>query len=423
MTIENLRIGILFLYLLKEAFEYLVQGLNINHMRRSGTKLPSEFEGKVDKETLKRMQDYEADKTYFNIYSSLFGNIVTIAFFFGGLLNIYNTWITSLNLPFLISGWIFFVILIFAATFLEVPFNLFYTFRIENRYGFNTTTFGLWISDFLKSLIITLILSSIIIIAGLYLLRLSPNYWWLLIWGFLFFFGLFIMYISPYVIEPLFNKFTPIEDESLKEKISYLAERAGIHIGRILRVDASRRSRHTNAYFTGIGKTKRIVLYDTLLKSMSNEEILAVLAHEIGHWKRKHLLKTLFAFETLSLIAIYVSFRLIEGDFILRLFHIDTDTVFVKFAVLAFIGGILSLPLQVTFNYFSRRYEREADRVSYDLTKDPQNMISALVKLSEENLSNLYPHPLYVLLYYSHPPISERIRRIGNRDRANKRAG
>ncbi|MFN3396324.1 MAG: M48 family metallopeptidase [Thermodesulfovibrionales bacterium] len=414
MTIENIRIGILLLYILKEAFKYLVQGLNLKHMRWMGTKIPPEFEGRVDRETLKRMQDYEADKTYFNIYSSLFGNIVTIAFIFGGLLNTYNTWITSLNLSFLISGWLFFVILIFATTSLEVPFNLYYTFRIENRYGFNTTTFGLWVSDFLKSLIISLILSSIVIVAGLYLLRLSPNYWWLMVWGFLLFFGLFIMYISPYVIEPLFNKFTPIEDESLKEKISDLSERAGIHVGRILRVDASKRSRHTNAYFTGIGKTKRIVLYDTLLNSMSHEEIIAVLAHEIGHWKRKHLLKTLFAFEALSLIAIYVSFRLIEGDFILRLFHINADTVFVKFTVLAFVGGILSLPMQAIFNHFSRKYEREADRVSYELTKDPQNMISAFVKLSEENLSNLYPHPLYVLLYYSHPPVTERIRHMGN---------
>lgn len=412
MITENIRIGILCLYLLKEAFEYLVQYLNLRHMRKAGAKLPPEFKGKVDQDMLKKMQDYEVDKIRFNFVSSMFGNIITIAFIFGGLLNIYNSWIASLRLPFLISGWLFFILLVLASEGLEIPFSLYSTFKIENKYGFNTMTLRLWFTDFLKSTIISFILLSLVLLVGLYLLQLSPHFWWFWVWLFLLVFGIFIMYISPYVIEPLFNKFTPVEDESLKERIAELNERAGIQTNKILRVDASKRSKHTNAYFTGLGKTKRIVLFDTLLNSMSHEEIIAVLAHEIGHWKKRHLLKTLVLFEFFSLSALYAAFKFIQGDFLTRLFNISTDTIYAKFVILAFFGSIISLPVQIFFNYLSRKYEREADRISYELTKDSQNIVSTLIKLSRENLSNLYPHPLYVTIYYSHPPVIERIRYI-----------
>ena len=389
-----------------------MQYLNLKHMQKAGAKIPPEFEGRIDEALMKKTQEYEADKTKFGFVSSIFDNAVTIAFIFGGLLNIYNSWAASLNLSFIAAGWLFFLLLIYAGEFISIPFSLYGTFKIENKYGFNTMTLKLWISDFVKSLVISTIMMSLMIISGLWLIKWSPDYWWFWVWGFLFLFGIFMMYISPYVIEPLFNKFSPIEDESLKERIIALAEKAGIHAGRILRIDASKRSRHTNAYFTGIGRTKRIVLYDTLLEGMSRDEILAVLAHEIGHWKKKHLLKTLIAFEMFSLIALYISFRLIQSDFLLRLFAIDANTIVAKFVILGFISGILSLALQPVMNFFSRRHERQADNVSFELTKDAESMASALVKLSKENLSNLYPHPLYVALYYSHPPVVERIRHI-----------
>ncbi|MEW6409734.1 MAG: M48 family metallopeptidase [Nitrospirota bacterium] len=390
----------------------MIQYLNLRHMRKAGATIPPEFEGKIDEALLKKTQEYEADKTRFGFVSSLFGNIVTIVFIFGGLLNIYNTWIASLNLSFIISGWFFFMFLFYAGEILSVPFNLYNIFKIENKYGFNTMTFRLWISDFIKSLLISTVIMSLIIFAGLWLIRLDPNLWWLWVWGFLFIFSIFIMYISPYVVEPLFNKFTPIEDESLKEKILKLVEKANIHAGRIFQMDASKRSRHTNAYFTGVGKTKRIVLYDTLLEGMNHNEILSVLAHEIGHWKKKHLLKALAAFGMFSLIVLYLTHRLIQGDFILTLFNISTNTIFAKFIILSFLVSILLLPLKPFVNFFLRRHERQADRASYDLTKDVESMVSAFIKLLKENLSNLYPHPLYVTLYYSHPPILERIRYI-----------
>ncbi|GAN34692.1 MAG: M48 family peptidase [Candidatus Brocadia sp. AMX2] len=379
-------------------------------MRRAGATVPSEFAGKIDESVLKKTIDYETEKTRFSFISSIFSNIITIIFIFGGLLNIYNSWIASLNLSFIVSGWLFFLLLAYGSEFLSIPFSLYHTFKIENKYGFNAMTSRLWVSDFIKTLLISTVMLSLVTFAGFWLIQWSPHYWWFWVWGFLFIFSIFILYISPYIIEPLFNKFTPIEDESLKERILKLTNKAGIHASRILRIDASKRSKHTNAYFTGIGKTKRIVLYDTLLASMSQTEILSVLAHEIGHWKKKHMLKMIIAFEVFSFIALYLSFKIIQSDFLVTLFHVSSNTLYAKFIILAFLTDILSLLFTPCVSYFMRRHERLADRASYELTKDPESMASALIKLSKENLTNLYPHPLYVTLYYSHPPILERIR-------------
>lgn len=388
----------------------MVRFLNLRHMRMKGAAVPPEFEGSTDEATMRKIQDYEKDKTGLSIVSSGVGDIVVIVFIFCGLLNFYNSWIASFQLSFVISGWLFFVLLSWAGELITVPFSLYRTFRMENAYGFNTMTLRLWASDFLKSILLSTLLSSCVVLGGLWLVQWSPHYWWLLVWGFLFLFSIFIMYLSPCVIEPLFNKFTPVEDATLREKIVALTRKAGINASRILRVDASKRSRHTNAYFTGIGSTKRIVLYDTLMEGMTHGEILAVLAHEIGHWKKHHLLKNMIILEVVSLAALYTAFRLIESDVLLSLFRITVDTFPAKAALLAFLGGLLSMPMGPLMNALSRRHEREADRIAHELTGDADSMASVFVKLSKENLSNLYPHPLYVVMHYSHPPVLERIR-------------
>jgi STE24 endopeptidase len=412
MKSDSCLILILLLYILKESFEYVVQYLNLMHMRKCGSSVPDEFKGEIDEGLMKKTREYEAEHTRFGFLSSFFGNIVTVVFLFSGLLNIYNSWVVSLRLPFILSGWLFFMILFYANEILSIPFSLYNTFRIENRYGFNTTTFRLWVSDLTKSLILSMLLLSIVLPAGLWIIQRSPSFWWLWVWSFLFLFSMFVMYISPYVIEPLFNKFTPLENLSLREGILRLLEKAGIRADRILRVDASKRSLHTNAYFTGIGKTKRIVLYDTLLERMNSEEVLSVLAHEIGHWKKRHILKTMALFEVLSVIALYLSYRFMQGNSLTTLFHIEHQTFLAKALILAFLAGILILPLRPILNNYIRRHEKEADITSQELTNDRESMVRALIKLSKDNLSNLHPHPLYVSLYYSHPPILERIRYI-----------
>lgn len=379
---------------------------------RFGLSIPPEFEGKIDENLLKKTQEYEEEKTRFSFISSIFGNVITIIFIFGGLLNIYNSWIASLNWPFILTGILFLLILSYASTFFSIPFSLYSTFKIENKYGFNTTTPKLWLTDFLKSILVSTVLMGIVALVALWLIQSSPNYWWIWVWGFFLIFSLFMMYISPYVIEPLFNKFTPIEEEGIEDKIKKLMQKVNLKVGRVFKMDASKRSRHTNAYFTGIGRVKRIILYDTLLEKMDHDEILSVLAHEAGHWKKKHVLKMIIVLELISLIGIYISFRILQTDLLASLFQIKQGTFFAKVIILGFIGGIISFPFIPLSNYVSRRFEREADRFACELTGNSESMASALIKLSKDNLSNLHPHPFYAAFYYSHPPIVQRIKDI-----------
>ena len=301
----------LVLYIATESFEYLVKYLNLRYLSRADSEVPPEFSGQMDESMVAKAMEYQAEKTRFGFFSGVAGNIGVLIFIFGGLLNALNSWIVSLGLPFAVSGWLFFLVLFYASEFLSAPFSLYHTFRIENKYGFNTMTIRLWLSDFLKSVIISTILFSVLAFAGLGLIRWSPAHWWFWVWVFLLVFGVFIMYISPRVIEPLFNKFNPLDDEALKERVVRLAERAGIRAGRVLKVDASKRSTHSNAYFTGLGKTKRIVLFDTLLKGMEPDETLAVIAHEIGHWKKKHLLKMMVLMEAMTFAGLWAAYHII----------------------------------------------------------------------------------------------------------------
>jgi STE24 endopeptidase len=304
----------------------------------------------------------------------------------------------------------FFLLLSYCNTFISIPFSLYSTFRIENKYGFNTMTIKLWLADLLKSLLLSTVMMAVVITACLWIVIKSPEYWWLFVWGFFFVFSLFVMYISPYVIEPLFNKFTPLEGEGLEEKIKGMLGKAGIRVSRVFKIDASKRSRHTNAYFTGIGRVKRIVLYDTLLQKMDEDEVLAVLAHEAGHWKKKHVLKMIVIFEMISLAAAYISFRILQTDTLADLFNIVEKTFFAKLVVLGFIFGIVSFPFTPLFSYLSRRHEKEADRFASELTSNPGSLATSLIKLSKDNLSNLHPHPIYAGFYYSHPPVVERVK-------------
>jgi STE24 endopeptidase len=386
--------------------------MNLQFMKGSGLRIPDEFKGKIDESLLKKMQDYEAEKTRFSFVSSIFGNVTTILFLFGGLLNIYNSWIASLHLSFILTGVLFILLLTLADTLLSLPFSLYGTFKLENKYGFNTMTLKMWLADLFKSLLLSTVIMGILISVGSGLVLLSPHYWWLWVWVFVFIYSLFMMYISPYVIEPLFNRFTPIGETGLEEKIKNLMQKANIKVSRVFKMDASARSRHTNAYFSGIGRVKRIVLYDTLIEQMDHEEILSVLAHEAGHWKKRHVLKMIIAMEVLSLIGIYISFRILQSDFLSNLFHIEQATFFAKIVILGFIGGIVLFPLTPLSNYISRRFEKEADRFAYELTANKEAMMSALIKLSKDNLSNLYPHPLYAAFYYSHPPVVPRVKDI-----------
>ena len=385
---------ILFSYLFVQGIEYWLKFMNLRYMKKCGKDIPPVFKGYIDEATLEKIHAYTIEKSSFSFIKSFYGNALVLIFLFGGLLNIYNAWISSLNLSFISSGLVFFLLLSYVSTFLSIPFSLYDTFKIENKYGFNAMTVRLWIIDFLKSLLLSTILIAIVLTVGLWFIQSSPDNWWIWIWIFYLIFSLFIMYISPYVIEPLFNKFTPIEDKSLAQKIRELLQRVGIQVSRVFKMDASKRSRHTNAYFSGFGKVKRIILYDTLLEKMNQDELLAVLSHEAGHWKKKHVLKLIIISEIISLAAIYISFMVLQTDFLTNIFHIEQHTFFAKIVILGFLGSIISFPFIPLGNYISRRFEREADRFSIQLMENKKNISTALIKLSKDNLSNLHPHPL-----------------------------
>ena len=403
---------VLIIYLLVQCFQYWLKYINLRHMKTHGMNVPPGFEGHIDEAVLKKTHAYtiEHDKLAFS--ESLFSNAVLLVFLFGGLLNAYDSWIASLHLPFVLEGLVFFLLLSLTGSVLSIPFSLYSTFKIENKYGFNTMTLKLWITDLLKSLVLSTVMLTIVTAGGLWIIQASPEHWWLFVWGFFFVFSLFIMYISPYIIEPLFNKFTPLEGEGLAERIRGMMEKTGIRVSRVFKIDASKRSRHTNAYFTGIGKVKRIILYDTLLSMMAEDEVLAVLAHEAGHWKKKHVLKMIALFETLSLIGAYAAFRILQSDVLTDIFHIRGEAFFAKLIILGFIAGMVFFPLTPLFSALSRRHEREADRFAVELAPQPEAMATSLIKLSKDNLSNLHPHPLYAGFYYSHPPVVERVKGI-----------
>jgi len=397
-------------YLLITAFGYWLDYINLAHLKKYGSVIPGEFEGQIDQDLLSKTKDYNVEHTKFGFISSVFNNIVFLAFILV-LLNIYNSWIVSLNLNFILTGLAFFLLITYAETIISMPFSLYNTFKIENKFGFNTMTPKLWITDTIKSLIISTILMALLISAALFIIQKSPELWWFWVWCFFFAFTIFMMYIAPYVIEPLFHKFSPIEDEKLEKGIRELMEKVGIKVSRVFTMDASKRTKHTNAYFTGIGKVKRIVLYDTLIEKMDYDEIISVLAHEAGHWKKKHILKHIAVTEVIALVSLYIAWHLLQSDLLLNIFNIEQNSFFAKLVIIGFLSSIVSFPFG-PLNQVSRRHENEADKYSFDMTGNKESMISALVKLSKDNLSNLHPHPLYSLFHYSHPPVLERIRSI-----------
>jgi len=393
------------------AFTYWLRHINLQHLKQYGGTVPEGFEGAIDEEKLRSSSAYTFDSSRLGLWSSLFDNVILIVLLFGGLIATYDRYVSPLSGSFTVSAIIFFLLLTWVSTLLGIPFDLYGTFRIEARYGFNTTTPRLWLTDFLKAQAIGAIMLVFLITVVFWLIQWSPQNWWLWVWGFMALFSLFMMYISPYVIEPLFNKFEPVVEDGLEEEIRAMMEKAGLKVGRVMQMDASRRSKHSNAYFTGIGKVKRIVLFDTLIKQMSHGEIVAVLAHEIGHWKKGHIWKRLVWAEIMALAGSWISFKMLAWPGLPGLLGLPADiSLPAKMVVLGFVASLVLFPLGPFSAWRSRCHEREADRFAADLTGKPQDLATAMVKLSVENLSNLFPHPFYAAFYYSHPPAVERVR-------------
>jgi STE24 endopeptidase len=414
--VEHLLLVVLILYLVVEAAEQFLLVLNMNHLSRHGAEVPPGFEGHVDAVTLTKMCDYTVEHARVDRIGAILSIGITLVFLFGGGLNWLNNRIAAQGWPPIFSGVLFYLVLIYADTLIKMPFSLYNTFSLEKRFGFSNQTMKLWLQDLLKSLLLNTLLLAFLLYGILWLIMALPHMWWLASWVFVLLFSVFLLYVSPYVIEPLFNKFSPIEDHALEERITKTMSRAGLMINRVFTMDASRRSSHSNAYFTGIGHVKRIILFDTLLVNHPAEEIIAILAHEAGHWKKKHILKMLVLGQVMALAGFYLAYKLTAGDRLAELFKLDVPSMHAKLLLVAFLGILVLFPLKPLMAYLSRVHEIEADNFALDLTGTPHALAGALIKLGKDNLANLHPHPWYAAVYYSHPPLVQRVRRILGQD-------
>jgi STE24 endopeptidase len=407
-----LKVSLLLLFAATTAFTYWLRYINLRHLKQHGATVPEGFTEAISQETLAKTSAYTLDSSRLGLWESLFDNALLILFLFAGLLPLYDRFIAGMSGSFIVQGVLFFLVLTWIQTILELPFTLYSTFVVEVRHGFNTSTLRLWATDLIKSQVIGSILLALIISVSLWLIEWSPLHWWLWVWGFIAMFTLFMMFLSPYVIEPLFNKFEPVDEPGLTEEIAAMMGKAGLKVGRVMKMDASKRSRHSNAYFTGIGKVKRIVLFDTLLQQMTHAEIVAVLAHEIGHWKLRHILKRLVITEGMLLGGRWCAWQAVHWEGLTGLVGMEGGSFFARLIILGFIASLAMFPFTPLSAWLSRRDERDADRFACAITGDPESLASALIKLSAENLSNLHPHPLYAGFYYSHPPVVERVRSL-----------
>jgi len=404
------KLALLCLFAAETVFSYWLRHINLEHLKRHGNAVPGGFEGAIDGERLRASTAYTLDSSRLGLWESLLDNLLLVVFLFGGALAVYDGFIGALAGGPVSGGICFFLILTWVEALLGIPLDLYGTFGIEARYGFNTTTVRLWVIDFLKSQALGAVLLAILVGVAFWLILWSPGRWWLWVWAFMALFSLFMMFISPYVIEPLFNRFEPVTEPGLEDEIRALMEKAGLRVGRVTQMDASRRSRHSNAYFTGIGRVKRIVLYDTLISQMTHGEIVAVLAHEIGHWKRGHIWKRLVWAEVAAFAGSWISYQLLNWPGLPGVLGLTgTPSLSARMVVLGFVASLALFPLTPFLSWRSRCHEWEADRFAADLTGRSGDLASAMVKLSAENLSNLFPHPWYAAFYYSHPPAVERV--------------
>jgi STE24 endopeptidase len=402
----------LVLFLLRSATQYYLHRLNLAHLRQYGTTVPTVFRDTVDQETLKKISAYTIDSDHFHMGASLIHQglylVVLLSGFLPWLMKVIRSWGSGL----IVEGLIFFAILSLLATLSHIPFGLYDTFVIEERYGFNRMTLRMWILDLLKSVIVQFLLGGLILWLLLVLVVHGGGAWWVWAWMLVGGFELMMLWLYPVVIAPLFNKFEPIQNLELVERIKNLMEKVGLRVKGVLKMDAGKRSKHTNAYFTGVGKTKRIVLFDTLLESHPEEEILAVLAHEVGHWKRKHVLKQIILLEVLSFVVFYIVSKLLDWPLLYQTFGFGEPTLYIGIFLIGAILSPLGYFAQPLESAISRRFEREADDFVLELTRTAEPMRNALKRLASDNLANLIPHPLYAWFYYSHPPLVERIERL-----------
>jgi STE24 endopeptidase len=398
--------------------ELWLSRLNQRHVREHANEVPPVFRQIIDEATYRRSVDYTLAKGRFGNIVNVFEAVVLIAMLFSGLLpwafgkfsGSFGTSIWAMTGFLFVTG--------IALTILGLPFAWYAQFKLEERFGFNTTTMNTWVLDRVKGFLLAVLLGYPLLALVLKLIEWTGANWWIWASAVVIAFQSLLLLVAPAIIMPLFNKFTPLPEGSLRERLSALAQRTHFPMRSIEMMDGSKRSRHSNAFFTGFGRFRKIVLFDTLIAQLTEPELESVLAHEIGHYKRRHVIKML----GVSVAGVVVAFATIawlaRQQWLYRTFGFEYQVGFAAANVVpvillfALLAGTLTFWVLPLIHSWSRHFEYEADAFARATMGETQSLIQALRKLSEKNLSNLIPHPLYSGFYYSHPTLLERERAL-----------
>lgn len=394
------------------AAELWLAALNRRHVQAHAGEVPPAFREIIDEATYKKSVQYTLAKARFGNIEDIYNTAVLLAVVFSGILPwAFHFFANHLGA----SGWAMAALLFAVGVAMSLPglpFDWYAQFRLEEKFGFNTTTPKVWWTDRVKGLLLAVALGYPLLVLVLKLVEWTGAAWWVWAWGVVLAFQLLMMVLAPVLILPLFNKFTPLPPGSLRDRLLDLAKRTVFRAKSIQVMDGSKRSRHSNAFFTGFGGFRKIVLFDTLIQQLTEPELEAVLAHEIGHFKEKHIPKMLAASTLGSLAGFYVISLLARQAWFYRAFGFEPGSIVPALLLFGLLSGVMTFWFSPLAHWWSRRYEYQADAFAATVMNEAQSLIGALRKLNEKNLSNLTPHPIYSGFYYSHPTLLERERAL-----------
>ncbi|RKE92330.1 M48 family metallopeptidase [Ichthyenterobacterium magnum] len=388
----------------------VLSALNAKHYNDA---VPAELDDVYDETEYKKSQAYKATNYKFGIWSSLFSLVLTLGFLLFDGFEYVDTVARSYSENPILIALIFFGIIMLGSDIISTPFSYYKTFVIEEQFGFNKTTKKTFILDKIKGLLMTTILGGGILALIIWFYQQTQNQFWLYTWGIITVFTVFMNMFYSKLIVPLFNKQTPLEDGSLRDKISDYAKSVGFNLNKIFIIDGSKRSTKANAYFSGFGSEKRVTLYDTLVNDLEEEEIVAVLAHEVGHYKKKHIIFNLIASILLTGLTLYILSIFISNPLLSNALGVEIASFHVGLIAFGLLYSPISEITGLVMNHFSRKFEYQADDYAKNTYK-AEPLITSLKKLSKNGLSNLTPHPAYVWMHYSHPTLLQRVKNLRN---------
>ena len=410
---ENINFFAFFLSFLfiEQVIEVYLSFRNRISIKNNRNEVPDDFKETISLKDHHKAAEYQLTLIDFGFFFRIYGLLILLLWTIGGYLSKLSFYSSTLTNNDYLNGILLLLSIIVINLMLSLPVSLIRTFHIEDKYGFNNTTYKTFILDKLKGLILSSLIGLPIFLAVAYFINIFNNNWWIYSYILFMLFQFFLLWIYPTVIAPLFNKFIKLDDPAYEEKINSLLEKTEFEAKGLFVMDGSTRSNHGNAYFTGFGKNKRIVFYDTLLDTLKPGEVEAVLAHELGHYKLKHIQKSLLVSVFTSLVGFYLLYAVFNVDSFFIGHGLDHLTTYSKIYLFYLVIGVYTFFTTPISSFYSRKREFESDDYSVKFT-DGNHMISALIKLIKDNASTLTPDNLYSSYYYSHPPASERINNI-----------